>query len=69
MHIEMVLGIALLLYTLWQVRQGETDTIFLFDWWLWFDISREKNPIIFWCCIFAQTSAGVGLVIHGFIKS
>jgi hypothetical protein len=58
----------LLLLTLWQVRQGETDTIMLFDWWVWFDIDREKCPVIYWCIIGAQAGLGVGLTLHGIFK-
>jgi hypothetical protein len=69
MHIEIVFGLALLLLTFWEFRRGETDTLILFDWWLWFDIDRESHPLIYWCIIGAQTAIGIGMVIQGLIKA
>ena len=44
----------------------ETDTIFLLDWWLWFDVSRYETPLIYWACIGAQLIAVFVFIICGF---
>lgn len=61
-----VLAAVLLLITYRDYHHDETDTMFLFDWWLWFDVSRADTPLLFWACIGAQLIAAFGLIICGF---
>ncbi len=63
-----LLGIILLLYTCYEVLVAETDSI-LFTEYLWFDISRWKNPILYWLTILLQTAVGVGLIVSGLTES
>ena len=65
MNFFVVLGIVLLLVTFWEFRRGESDTIFLLDWWLWFDVSQSKTPLLYWLAIAAQAIAGIVLIVKG----
>ncbi|MBU2707034.1 hypothetical protein KCM76_13650 [Zooshikella marina] len=62
------LGIVVLLLTFWEVKEEKTDMSGLFDYINpldYLDISRDKNPLIFWSIILIQFSFGVGLIIYG----
>ena len=65
MNFFVVLGIVLLLVTFWEFRRGESDTIFLLDWWLWFDVSQAKTPVLYWMALAAQAIAGIVLIVKG----
>ncbi len=60
------LAAVLLAITYRDYSNHETDTIFLLDWWLWFDVSREGTPMLFWACIGAQLVAVLGFIVCGF---
>jgi hypothetical protein len=66
MNIYFILAGILLALTYWDYKKDETDTIFLLDWWIWFDISRENAPVIYWACMAAQIFTAIGLIICGF---
>lgn len=60
------LAAVLLFITYRDYVNDETDTIFLIDWWLWFDVTRHDTPLLYWACIGAQLVAVFGLIICGF---
>lgn len=66
MNMYFILAAIILAFTYWDYQKEESDTIFLLDWWIWFDVSRENNPAIYWACIAAQIFAAIGLIICGF---
>jgi len=66
MNIYFVLAGLILALTYWDYQKDESDTIFLLDWWVWFDVSRAKYPALYWACIAAQLFAAIGLLICGF---
>lgn len=58
---------AVLLYITYRdLCHAESDTIFLLDWWIWFDVSRDSYPLLYWACIGAQLIAVIGLLVFGF---
>ena len=66
MNIFFILAAILLALTYWDYRKDESDTIFLLDWWIWFDVSRGNSPILYWFCLASQLMAAIGLLICGF---
>jgi hypothetical protein len=58
-------GIALLVVTVWEYQREKTNTLFLFKWWLRWDISRHSFPLLYWFILLAQTVGGVFLIFHG----
>ena len=66
MNIYFILAVIILVLTYWDYQKDETDTIFLLDWWIWFDVSRGNHPMLYWACIAAQIFAAIGLIICGF---
>lgn len=66
MNIYFILAAIILALTYWDYKKEESDTIFLLDWWVWFDVSRENSPLLYWACIGAQLVAAIGLIIFGF---
>jgi hypothetical protein len=60
-----VLGIALLVITFWDYQKDKTNTVFLFEWWAWFDVSRSSSPSLYWMILAAQTIGGVFLIFSG----
>lgn len=65
MNFLTLMGVALLGITYWDYRKEETDTIFILDWWVWFDVSRASFPLLYWLIIVAQIVGGFGLVFWG----
>ena len=65
MNFLVLLGIALLLLTYWEYRRDETDTVLIFEWWAWFDVSRASFPLFYWTILTVQAVAGVVLIIQG----
>ena len=66
MNMYFILAAIILALTYWDYQKDEADTIFLLDWWIWFDVSRENHPTLYWACIAAQIFAAIGLIICGF---
>lgn len=62
------LGIALLVITFWDYQKDKTNTVFLFDRWLKFDVSRSSSPLLYWLILIAQTIGGVFLIFLGIVK-
>nr|WP_086937398.1 hypothetical protein [Thaumasiovibrio occultus] len=62
-----IIGAFLLLLTLWDYRNEETDTIWILDTWFWFDIRRESFPMLYWCILAIQAVSGLGLIGYGII--
>ncbi|MFK8013628.1 MAG: hypothetical protein AB8B80_16435 [Marinicellaceae bacterium] len=59
-------GKLLFTITYWDYQKDETNTIFLLDWWIWFDVTRENHLVLFWACKAAQIFAAIGCIICGF---
>jgi hypothetical protein len=66
MYIYFILAAVLLVITYWDYRRAETDTVFLLEWWAWFDVSRSSWPTLYWLCISVQLIGVVVLLICGF---
>ena len=58
-------GIALLVVTVWEYQSEKTNTLFLFKWWLRYDISKYKYPWLYWFVLMVQTVGGIFLILHG----
>lgn len=65
MNIYFILCALLLAFTYWDLRKSETDTIFLIDSWVWFDVSKTSWPSLYWACIAAQIIGAISLFICG----
>ena len=52
-----VVGVLILLVTLYQLLREEADTMWLWDWWI--DVSRWEHPLIYWALILIQGTLGV----------
>jgi hypothetical protein len=66
-----IVGIALLLLTFYDLCVGETGTLWLLGWiddWLWFDVSRWHNPILYWMVIGFQATCGVAALVMGIME-
>ena len=66
MNIAIVLGLALIALTIWDLLKEETDTILVLDWWGWFDVSKASHPIAYWLIIAFQFGLGVYFLYQGF---
>ncbi len=66
MNFLTLLGVVLLAITYWDYRKEETDTVFILDWWAWFDVSRASFPLLYWLIILAQIVGGITLIFYGF---
>ncbi len=66
MNFYFILAAVLLGLTYWDYRKDETDTIFLLDWWVSFDVSRSSWPSLYWACISTQLVGVVVLIVCGF---
>lgn len=58
-------GIALLVVTVWEYQSEKTNTLFLFKWWLRYNISKYKYPRLYWFVLMVQTVGGIFLILHG----
>ncbi len=58
-------GLVILYLTYLDYCKSETDTIFILDWWLWFDVHRNSFPLLFWIIIIIQTVFAIGLIMTG----
>ena len=65
MNFYFIMAAILLGITYWDYRRDETDTIFLLDWWAWFDISRGSWPVLYWLCLTAQIIGAITLIVCG----
>ena len=63
MSFYLVAGIVVLYLTYRDFVREETDTIFLFDFWAWFEVSRSSFPLLYWAALIAQLICGIGLLI------
>ncbi|MCX4028562.1 hypothetical protein H0A36_14520 [Endozoicomonas sp. SM1973] len=62
------LGILLIVLTIWEIRSDTTDPSMLFDYINpldYFDITRDKHPIMFWSIISFQLVIGFSLIVYG----
>ncbi len=59
-------GAFILVATLRDIQRQRTDTVSIFPWWAWFDVSKEKSPILFWTCISAQFLLVLACVVFAF---
>jgi len=64
-----IAGIVLLVLTYWDYQKDETDTIFILEWWIWFDVSRESLPLLYWAILLIQFCAGIVLIFQGLFNS
>lgn len=63
-----LLGVLILLYTVYEVFVAEADTLFVSDW-LWFEISRWKHPFTYWTILVIQGIFGVGFLAAGIMET
>lgn len=47
-------GTLVLLATLRDIKRHKTDTVSIFPWWAWFNVTQESSPVLYWTCIVAQ---------------
>ncbi|RZF83010.1 MULTISPECIES: hypothetical protein [Pseudoalteromonas] len=69
MYFLVFLGLVVLAITYWDYRKEETDTVLLLDWWVWFDVSKARFPVLYWLIITLQSAGGLALVLYGLINS
>lgn len=56
----------MLFVTAKDITRHTTDTVGIFPWWAWFDVSREKRPFLYWTCIAVQFLLAASCVLFAF---
>ncbi len=62
MNFFMLMGFLMLGITYWDYKREETSIDFLF--YLWFEISRESMPTLYWLILAMQALAGLMLIYY-----
>lgn len=63
--ILVTIGFVIIALTVWDIKRGDADSIFIFEP-LWFlDFERNRFPLIFWAIIIAQFILGLYCIIVG----
>ncbi|MBI1249070.1 hypothetical protein GC197_14660 [bacterium] len=62
-----LVGAAFMLFvTVRDILRHRTDTVGIFPWWAWFNVSREKRPFLYWACISGQLLIVAGCLVFAF---
>ena len=48
------------------IKRHTSDTVTIFPWFAWFDVSRERRPFLYWTCISAQVLLAIGAIFVAF---
>lgn len=62
----LLIGVALLIYTVWNFRSEEADPLLFSDFFTGvFDVTRMEHPFIYWAAVTLQVLVAVGAVALG----
>jgi hypothetical protein len=64
-----ILGIAIIIFTLWDISRKEADTGILTEFLLFFNVKHKHSPVIFWTLVIAQLLAGLFFIVEGVLDS
>lgn len=61
-------GTFVLIGTIRDIQRHRTNTVSIFPWWAWFNVTRENNPPLYWTCIAAQFLIVAACIFFAFWK-
>lgn len=63
-------GAAFMLWvTAGDIKRHRSDTVAIFPWFAWFDVSREGRPFLYWTCISVQAAIALAAIFFAFYGS
>lgn len=61
-----VLGIILIVFTIWDIRREESDVLFWMDS-LWWNVNKTENPLLYRIAVVSQFSVALMMIAIGVI--
>lgn len=66
--IELIVGIAFLIFTFWIMRSEEADPLWFSGFMGLFDVTKVEHPYVYWFAIITQILFSLGLIVYGIFK-
>lgn len=62
--ILIIFGLIVCGISFWDYKRSRSDTMFI-DYFFWFEVSRDRNSLLFWLFLIFQTGVGIKLILEG----